>query len=997
MADKKISELDALSGADTADGDALIIADISAGLTKKLTFGELKNALDTGGTGFVRVTGDTMTGDLALSGADVTFGTNGKAIFGAGSDLSIYHDGSNSHIQDNGTGNLVINGTEVRILSDDTSEYSGRFITDGAVELSFNGDKKFETTNTGIDVTGTVTADGLILPGSSDAFGSTASNAYILRTGSLGTAPFTQAGALLYQPRTSTTDGRSNHLFYTGDPLTQRMNIHSNGDISFYASDGTTQAFHWDAADESLGIGDTTPESPITVKKDVTDASIVKAYSSASNSRVSYQIGNDADNWFMGIDGGNSDAFFIADVVSSSDRLVITQAGNVNITGGNLDVTGTVTADGLTVDGAAAINGANLSLDNAYYLSFRNAANTSDITTLTFDANDQVVIDPNQYGTVIGTSANPSLKVAGNRDISFYEDTGTTAKFFWDASAESLGIGTSSPSLPLHVNATTSGLPVTSGTTQTNGVFRLSSSATSGIIDFGMNGTNPWIQSTGSDGLGATYNLLLNPNGGNVGIGTTSPDNRFHVVAGAEGEVAQFTGEIEARGLSIRVETNTDASALSILNAQSGGAKGTMAFETDGAERMRIAAAGGIKIPNQNATNEITFTGTDFTNVLSASTGGFQLGTTGAGYLSFLTSNSEAIHIDSSGNVGIGDSSPTGNYGKNLQIHTAATSGSSLQLTDGTTGGGVNDGLQIICTNGLSYIWNRETTDMVFATSNLERMRIDASGSWMAGNTVARTASQYSNQGGASWYHPDQHFEVSTTGNRSALEVGKNNANDGELITLRKQGAVVGSIGTTGGDLIIGTGDTGLYFYDGATSVIPWKISTNAASNGYSDLGHLSYRWKDLHLSGGVVFGDAGGTGTSSSNSLDSYEEGTFTPAVTGSTTAGSATYTIQQGSYTKIGNVVYWQARLGYTGHTGAGNMRVAFPFTSANRYAAGNYSYRDGLTVPASEDLKIYIPPSATFIGLYSVALGTDAVSPLVLDTAITDLSISGVCTVI
>jgi hypothetical protein len=76
---------------------------------------------------------------------------------------------------------------------------------------------------------------------------------------------------------------------------------------------------------------------------------------------------------------------------------------------------------------------------------------------------------------------------------------------------------------------------------------------------------------------------------------------------------------------------------------------------------------------------------------------------------------------------------------------------------------------------------------------------------------------------------------------------------------------------------------------------------------------------------------------------------------------------------------------------------MQISFPFTSANRYAAGNYSYRDALTVPASEDLKVYIPPSATYIGLYSVALGTDSVVALVLDTAVTDLSISGVCTVV
>jgi hypothetical protein len=62
-----------------------------------------------------------------------------------------------------------------------------------------------------------------------------------------------------------------------------------------------------------------------------------------------------------------------------------------------------------------------------------------------------------------------------------------------------------------------------------------------------------------------------------------------------------------------------------------------------------LTMTGGIEIPNQNDINEITFTGTEFTNVLSSSTSGFQLGTTGAGYLSFLTSNTERARIDSDG------------------------------------------------------------------------------------------------------------------------------------------------------------------------------------------------------------------------------------------------------------------------------------------------------------------------------------------------------------
>jgi hypothetical protein len=65
MADKKISDLTALTGANVADTDLLPIVDTSATETKKITFGEFKTALDTA-TGFVRITGDTMTGDLSF-------------------------------------------------------------------------------------------------------------------------------------------------------------------------------------------------------------------------------------------------------------------------------------------------------------------------------------------------------------------------------------------------------------------------------------------------------------------------------------------------------------------------------------------------------------------------------------------------------------------------------------------------------------------------------------------------------------------------------------------------------------------------------------------------------------------------------------------------------------------------------------------------------------------------------------------------------------------
>ena len=67
-----------------------------------------------------------------------------------------------------------------------------------------------------------------------------------------------------------------------------------------------------------------------------------------------------------------------------------------------------------------------------------------------------------------------------------------------------------------------------------------------------------------------------------------------------------------------------------------------------------VALGGTLSLPNANATNEISFTGTEFTNVLSATTSGFQLGTTGAGYLSFLTNNTERSRLTASGDLFVG-------------------------------------------------------------------------------------------------------------------------------------------------------------------------------------------------------------------------------------------------------------------------------------------------------------------------------------------------------
>ncbi|WP_407428892.1 hypothetical protein [Arcticibacter sp.] len=104
-----------------------------------------------------------------------------------------------------------------------------------------------------------------------------------------------------------------------------------------------------------------------------------------------------------------------------------------------------------------------------------------------------------------------------------------------------VGIGTSSPALKLTVDTResgqNSGVPAKSGTSQ-NGIMRLhvNSLGWGEVLDFGMNvlPTYAWLQATNWGNLALNYPLALNPNGGTVFIGTSTPDLNYQLdVAGA--------------------------------------------------------------------------------------------------------------------------------------------------------------------------------------------------------------------------------------------------------------------------------------------------------------------------------------------------------------------------------------------------------------------------------------------------------------------------------
>ncbi|MGB1270373.1 MAG: hypothetical protein ACPG45_11615, partial [Flavobacteriaceae bacterium] len=119
-----------------------------------------------------------------------------------------------------------------------------------------------------------------------------------------------------------------------------------------------------------------------------------------------------------------------------------------------IDVTGTATMDGLTVDKSSQ---ATIVATSDSTVDVRLVADTS----LTEGSIRTSGTTPN-LGFYVGGTKYANISDGG--DISFYEDTGTTPKFFWDASAESLGIGTSSPSYPLEVQSGGVGTVLRAGT-----------------------------------------------------------------------------------------------------------------------------------------------------------------------------------------------------------------------------------------------------------------------------------------------------------------------------------------------------------------------------------------------------------------------------------------------------------------------------------------------------------------------------------------------------
>ena len=136
----------------------------------------------------------------------------------------------------------------------------------------------------------------------------------------------------------------------------------------------------------------------------------------------------------------------------------------------------------------------------------------------------------------------------------------------------------------------------------------------------------------------------------------------------------------------------------------------------------------------------------------------------------------------------------------------------------------------------------------------------------------------------------------------------------------------------------------------------------------------------------GIDFSATSGTGTS--ELLADYEEGTFTPTVVGSTTAGVGVYASQIGRYTKVGNLVTVNVFLDWTAHTGTGNLLFGgLPFNTnsdATTFTAFTIGYATFVTLTANNVLTAFAEAGVSNIGLFQYPVGGGQMTAVPIDTA-------------
>jgi hypothetical protein len=514
------------SGAAVVDAMAGVDPGVTDTLAEVLTAGNT-----TGGTSMVISSGDdvTFTGASAnivfdSSDSALEFADNAKAIFGAGSDLQIYHDGLNSYIVDAGTGDLYFRSASNLYIGNAAGTQSYITATDGgAVDLRYNGSAKLATTNTGIDVTGTVVSDGLTVDGNA-----------VINNGTNATLQLQATGGNAYQLRTDVNDV----FIYNATGARPLAKFAFGGDVSFYEDTGTTPKMFWDASTERLGIGTTSPASLLTIQDatpvfeiDSTTSSNTATIQFTSSGTVDSKITHVGNTGVMTIDSGRNSSWGgkIAFVTDTVERMRIDNSGNV------------------TVQAAGELR-------------IRDDG--------TFIKEDQGL----QIGNTSGTGT--------TRPIRFFTESAERMRI--DSSGH-IGINVTS-SLDQKINMSDTadvGIKMTK-----TGSITTTVRAVGGALAFGVDGS-----------AGTTERMRIDSSG-RLGIGTSSPSNKLHVTSASTGNIASFFEASTGNTNRLYIGAN---SGLSYIDATAGVGSTALGFKVASTERMRIDSSGHItSLPTYN-------------------------------------------------------------------------------------------------------------------------------------------------------------------------------------------------------------------------------------------------------------------------------------------------------------------------------------------------------------------------------------------------------------